>query len=199
MRVCLVAPCSARKRFDPRRPPVSEALEAAGLPVPGLDLEREREYRRALSGFALPAREMYLGVFSSVRRAADEARLRGLSVSLYVMSARYGLISELDTVIPYDATLSGMGEGELREWASSRRLAESLARASSGSDLLILALFRGYLRAVLLSGFSPAVRTLVLSPPSMAREASRLGEALTYSSVGEFKARVREALSLAGT
>lgn len=70
---------------------------------------------------AAPARELYRG--PSVRRVlkvVDKARAGGRPISLYIISARYGLIHEDQIVEPYDETLSGRTVEEIKTWAATR-------------------------------------------------------------------------------
>ncbi|AEA12769.1 hypothetical protein TUZN_1293 [Thermoproteus uzoniensis 768-20] len=109
--------CTKTKNVEWRA--VAEALASAGLPTPGMDLEREELYRSALRGFVKPAAEMYGGSFKKVREIA-EAVARCLPVDLYILSARYGLIRADELVVPYEATLNGLNAAELARWAEAR-------------------------------------------------------------------------------
>lgn len=123
-------------------------MAAAGLPVPGMDLDREEEYRRALAGFVKPAEEMYGGSFDAVRALAARLRRCGLETKIYIISARYGLIPGDEPVVPYEATLSGMSKEEIRAWAEARGIPQAALRLAEEHDVVALVLTRPYAEAL---------------------------------------------------
>jgi hypothetical protein len=142
----VIAHCTKAKRVDWAK--VREALAAAGLPIPGMDLDREEEYKRALAEFVKPAEEMYGGSFYAARALAERLRGCGLETSLYVISARYGLIPGRKPVVPYEATLSGMGRDEIRAWAEARGVPQAALELAEKYDVVALLLTRPYAEAL---------------------------------------------------
>lgn len=125
----VVSHCAKSKNVDWTA--VRETLGRAGLPTPGFDLELEEIYREVLRDFVKPAVQMYGGSFKAVRALVEDLR-RCVDVDLYVLSARYGLIEAERPVVPYEATLEGLGREEVERWAESRgvpaKFAELLGR-----------------------------------------------------------------------
>ncbi|ADY00885.1 hypothetical protein VMUT_0674 [Vulcanisaeta moutnovskia 768-28] len=102
--VLVIVNCSKRKSV--RMELVRERL---GL-VPGFDLEREDEYRKVLSDLMRPAIDMYDGPeFSVLRRFRSR-------IDVFILSARYGVISGERWIIPYDAYLGKADESVLNKW-----------------------------------------------------------------------------------
>ena len=80
------------------------ALEEANLPIPKKDVDLESKYRKALYNFTRPARLMFAGSFGEIRNFRDTVGTI-LPTNLYILSERYGLLSENDMIIPYDTTV----------------------------------------------------------------------------------------------
>ncbi|MCU7787847.1 hypothetical protein ODS41_07980 [Pyrobaculum sp. 3827-6] len=98
--------------------------------------------------FASPARDLYRG--PSVQRivkVVDEARSQGVPVSLYIISARYGLVGEHDVIEPYDETLSGRSHEEIKRWARAVGLHTALRRLAE-ANTVILVVTKAYYIAV---------------------------------------------------
>lgn len=126
---------------------VRAALASAGLGIPGMDLEREADYREALAEFVKPAAEMYGGSFKWVSGLVDG--LRGcVEADLFALSARYGLISADESIVPYEATLNDMNEEELRAWAAARRVPERAAELLERYGFIVAFLPGNYARAL---------------------------------------------------
>lgn len=145
-RLLVITHCTKSKDVDWGA--VRAALASAGLGVPGMDLEREAEYRRALAGFVKPAAEMYGGSFKWVSGLVEG--LRGcVEADLFVLSARYGLISAGEPIVPYEAALNGMSAEELRAWAAARGVPERAAELLEGGYGFVVAFLPGnYARAL---------------------------------------------------
>lgn len=95
-----------------------------------------------------PARDLYIG--PSVRRVVkvvDAARGQGASISLYIMSARYGLVHEWQVLEPYDETLSGRSIDEIKKWAYASGVLEDFKRLVENS-VVVLVVSKPYYIAV---------------------------------------------------
>lgn len=95
-----------------------------------------------------PARELYRG--PSVRRVVkvvDEARAAGIPVAFYVISARYGLVEEHQVLEPYDETLSGRSDAEIKKWAREVGLLDAFKRLAEASTVFLV-VSRPYFKAV---------------------------------------------------
>ncbi|WP_243678673.1 hypothetical protein [Vulcanisaeta distributa] len=103
-RVAVIINCSRRKSID-----VEQVMKRLGR-MPGFDLERESEYRRLLGDLMRPALDMYDGPEFRVLR-----QFRGCA-DVFILSARYGIISGDRWIIPYDAYLGHADESILSKW-----------------------------------------------------------------------------------
>jgi hypothetical protein len=106
------------------------ALKNAHLSIPFADLEREPLYLQAAPGFARRAREAFGGYFRHIMKSVEDARSQGIIVDLFIISPRYGLITEKDQVLPYSASLTGKPKKVLRDFSARHRIRQIL------SDLL---------------------------------------------------------------
>lgn len=141
----------ATKKYDPRKAPIRTELVRHNLPLPGCDLENEEKYRKILRHFVLPAREMYQGSFKYVRNLVGSLRKNDLDADLWIISARYGLISEKTTIIPYDCTFQGISKKEIRAKAERLRIYAKLLQllAENKYNQTFVILGREYLLSVL--------------------------------------------------
>ncbi|KUO87956.1 MAG: hypothetical protein AT715_03685 [Thermoproteus sp. JCHS_4] len=179
----LLTHCTKTKNVDWRA--VAAALKSAGLSTPNMDLEKEGLYRDVLRDFVKPAAEMYGGSFRKVREMA-EALGRCAPVDFYVLSARYGLIRADEPVVPYEATLNGLGTAEVERWAEARGVWDKAAELLGGRYGMAVAFLPGnYARAL-----GPALRKLLASENALLmiprRLAGRSPEALVVRSRGVF-------------
>jgi hypothetical protein len=126
LRIVVFASAPAYMRPSVKDRGYSEALKKAGLPRPSNDLEREPLYLQAVPGFARRAREAFGGNFQLVMKSVEDARSQGLMVDLFIISPRYGLITEKDQVLPYAASLTGKPKKYLRDFSAKHRVKELL-------------------------------------------------------------------------
>lgn len=89
--------------------------------------------------FACPARELYRGPsVQRVVKVVDEAKSQGMPVSLYIVSARYGLVREHDVLKPYDETLSGRSPEEIKRWAHAVGLPAAFQRLAEAATVILV-------------------------------------------------------------
>ena len=179
----LLTHCTKTKNVDWRA--VAAALKSAGLSTPNMDLEKEGLYRDVLRDFVKPAAEMYGGSFRKVREMAETLG-RCMPADLYILSARYGLIRADEPVVPYEATLNGLGAAEVERWAEARGVWDKAAELLGGRYGMAVAFLPGnYARAL-----GPALRRLLASENALLmiprRLAGRSPEALVVGSRGVF-------------
>ncbi len=131
-RVLVIINCSRRKSVN-----MGEVRRRLGK-VPGFDLENEDEYRKALSDLMRPALEMYDGPeFRVLRRFRD-------CIDVFILSARYGVVSGDRLVIPYDAYLGNADDSVLRRWTAYGN--PDLGKLIGGRwDYVIIRLTRTYM------------------------------------------------------
>jgi hypothetical protein len=150
-RILVITNCTARKDVDMNE--VALKLTKSGLRVPSFDLHMEDVYRRALAGFIKPAVRMYVGpVFKAVVELVKSLRANGKEVDFYIISGRYGLISENDPIIPYEAPLEGIVKSreKLESWMRERRVVEKLETITSNGnyDLVVIVLSKPYAKII---------------------------------------------------
>jgi len=86
-----------------------------------------------------PARELYTGPsVQRVVRVVDEARSRGIPATLYIISARYGLVHENDIIEPYDETLSGKRPEEIKAWARRTGLHAAFQKIADVATVILV-------------------------------------------------------------
>jgi hypothetical protein len=91
-------------------------------------------------GVAAPARLLYRGPsVQRVAKAVDEVRAHGVPVSLYIISAKYGLVHEDQVLEPYDETLSGLPLEEIKRWARRVGVVEGVERMARSSTVILVA------------------------------------------------------------
>lgn len=91
-------------------------------------------------GVAAPARLLYRGPsVQRVAKAVDEVRAHGVPVSLYIISAKHGLVHEDQVLEPYDETLSGLPPEEIKRWARRVGVVEGVERMARSSTVILVA------------------------------------------------------------
>ena len=91
-------------------------------------------------GVAIPARQLYRGPsVQRIAKAVDEARAAGVPVSLYIISAKYGLVHENQVLEPYDETLSGLPPDEIKRWARRIGVVDGVERLAQSSTVILVA------------------------------------------------------------
>ena len=148
MKIFLLTSCVASKKYGASD--IKEILQKFHLPIPTCDLENDEKYRDILKDFILPASEMYEGSFKFIKRLATQLRRAGNEVHLFIISARYGLINEHASIIPYECTFKGFKRKEIRTIAEKLKIYENLIDLLSGQeyDQSIIILGKDYLLTI---------------------------------------------------
>lgn len=89
-------------------------LRKLNLPIPSDDLDLEMKYLEALKGYAGKTSKVFGGFFREVCASIRSARSLGLQIDLFIVSPRYGIISEDDVVVPYIFSSSRLSKSEVR-------------------------------------------------------------------------------------
>jgi hypothetical protein len=140
VRLLIVSACTARKKFSP-----PNQLTDADLDDPRLRKHSEAR----LAGYRLPCVEMYTGTSRNfVINAIKMLRDKGYSVSHFILSAGYGLLSESDLIVSYNVTFSGAPKAWIRERGRHLRLREQLVARAREHEQVVLILGREYLTAI---------------------------------------------------
>lgn len=139
---------------------------------------RERE----LSELLVPAGKLYSGqqhirlmrAVEFVRTTAPGVNSPPLEVSVDIVSAGYGIISEDRLIAPYEATFSGMPRPDLVRWSESLGLPAALRHwTSEKADLSLILLGDAYQKAVQLTqSVSFASPTLIFTGTKSASQIS---------------------------
>jgi hypothetical protein len=115
------------------------------------DRERLRLKEQELSGFMLPAVQMYTGrQHCFLREGLDLLRtMYGHGcIDLKILSAGYGLLDEEERIAPYNVSFSEMKSSEITEWALQLEVKEKLEQILVDYDLVFFLLGDSYLRAL---------------------------------------------------
>lgn len=150
MKIFVLSECVATKKYDPTKEPIKSILERHGLQVPGCDMENEEKYKEALKQYVLPAFQMYGGSFKFIKELVTKLRKKGDKVQLLIISARYGLIDENTSIIPYQCTFKCLNKNEIRKRAKALQIYEKLIETirEEWFDLSIVILGKNYLLTV---------------------------------------------------
>ncbi|MHB9146295.1 MAG: DUF6884 domain-containing protein [Symbiobacteriia bacterium] len=170
MKMLVVTSCTGEKAVDPIGKLTIQDFRDS-------DTLRRREAE--LSGFQLPAGQMYTGQqHVQLMRGVNRLRRRfgADSVALQIISAGYGLIDEDRLVAPYEVTFNAMKPRQAREWAEHLRVARDVRAAISGHELVVFLLGARYLQAILPPlAPAPGQRLLFLAKPSETRTLTQPG------------------------
>lgn len=193
-KVLVVTNCTAEKEVELDK--VLDILRNNKMKMPSFDIENEDKYLKILSEFRKPAGEIYGGTFKNVKKLAEKLRSAGKQVDIYIISARYGLISEDHPIIPYDATLKGLSKEEIRKWAEKHKIEQKLEKIIKDYDLIIIALPKEYAISIeqLIKSLLTKPNVIMILPRTIVKAASAKATLLYASSL---KDRVKQIAALA--
>jgi hypothetical protein len=139
MRVLVIGSCGKRKRFSsPDTPTCSDLADKFQL----------EKWVKKHPEMSCKAREMYTGNQArELVQAVDLLRtISGMQVSLYIVSAGFGVLRENDTIPPYECSFNGMRKGEILERSSLLSIRQDFDRiCEKNYDLSYVALGSNYL------------------------------------------------------
>lgn len=143
MKVLIVTSCTGEKEVSPKNQLLLTDFQQGAEHL----ATREQE----LTQYRMSAGKLYTGI-QHKRLMAGVTAFREQSpdheISLHILSAGYGLLSEKDLVVPYEVTFQGMKASELREWADILQVPAQIRELLTSSfDLGILLLGDDYLKA----------------------------------------------------
>ncbi len=133
-----------------RLPAPKKMLDAPLIPPPeGLDRGAGCADTGAARTFSRRSRDLFQGSFRRILRGIDAARAAGIYVDLFIISPRYGVISEDAIIMPYSMSLTGRSKRFARELArklGTRERVQELLRSpydicmvtANKSDLLLV-------------------------------------------------------------
>ena len=143
VRILVVTSCTGRKAVPDQGGGLTQEDFA--------DADRLRARERQLTALLRPAAAMYTGdQHRRVMRGVQQLRdvVGSAAVTLRIVSAGYGVITEDRLVAPYDLTFSRMSRTHARSWANSLGIAADLRAAMREPDLIFVLLGAHYLDAV---------------------------------------------------
>jgi hypothetical protein len=138
----VITSCTGKKcKNTPRRLVLNDFLDHARL------LRRKKD----LASFACKATDLYTGdqhvyVTSAIQSLREKYGQK--VVTLNIISAGYGLLSENDKVVPYESTFSGMSPNEIDKLSSHLNLPNMVRSAVMNHSLVIFLLGDRYLRGI---------------------------------------------------
>jgi hypothetical protein len=136
--IAIVVPCSKSKRVGPYQLATAEEL-----------LTIKEEVHNHFHESLIPARELYLGrQHRTMVRAVDSLRMArpDLGVQMFIVSAGYGLLSETELVVPYEAHL-GTTRAQWIDRGTQLRLHDQLTALRDISLTQVFGLSVAYLEA----------------------------------------------------
>lgn len=155
LRVLIVTSCTGEKRFKPTNQLTLNDFK---------DSARLQSRSEELAEFACPASQMYTGL-QHLRLIEGVELLRQSfgkeAVDLVILSAGYGLISENQTIVPYEVTFNTMKGYEVDEWAKFLEVHQAFEKTIIGYDLVFLLLGENYLRSLRFPVITKPEQTLV--------------------------------------
>jgi hypothetical protein len=138
----VVSSCSKRKLVR-----VAKPLTLQDFQDPVRRIAREKE----LSSSMFPAAEMYMGPqHRALMRGVEGIRQRfgTQALSVKIISAGYGLVSEDQKIAPYDVTFKNMVPEAARSWATCLHIADDVRETIRRWPLVIFLLGDKYLSAI---------------------------------------------------
>jgi hypothetical protein len=140
----VVTSCTGKKATDhPQRLTLKDFQDSERLKLRELELSALKLARQA--------GEMYTGsqhlrVMCGVSALREHFGNEG--VTLWVVSAGYGVIPETKPIVPYNVTFQNMPGPDIRKWADQLLIPHKFRRALDGSPLTVILLSEKYLTAV---------------------------------------------------
>jgi len=122
VRIAVISSCTAEKTVECPNPLTLEDLA---------DPARRRGRQQELQSFACAAADLYAGdqhryVMTAIGLLRN--RFGADAVRLWIVSAGYGLVTERQQLIPYEATFNTMSAREIRSWSQHLGLSQAVLR-----------------------------------------------------------------------
>lgn len=170
------------------------------------DPSRRMDGEKRLAKYCLPAAKMYTGYgHKFVREGVALLREHGFSLSHFILSAGYGLISENDMIAPYNVTFAGASKSWIQGRGEKLHLRQKLTKIAGNHDRTILILGREYFEAMGLPLPTEALpRTLAYIAPSIVNRIGRGVETIAVGNnerkrIGAYSSSAKERLFLVDT
>lgn len=129
-------------------------LKKHNSPIPSDDLVDEESYKIILKDYIRPAKFMFSGMFSEVRDFSN--KLATITpTNLYIVSGRYGLINENDSIIPYSKNVKT--NVELKNLDDNTAFVEKIHSLLSDYTLIIFLLPSQYIKFFYANGIFESI------------------------------------------
>ncbi len=142
MRVLVIGSCGKRKQFTSSKVPTCKEL---------VSKSKRDEWISKFPDMVCKARDMYTGNQSrELVSAVDLLRqIKRVHVSLFIVSAGYGLLEENDVISPYECSFTGMKMNEIRQRSYQLGIPQDFVKIGQKRyDLSYVALGSDYLTAL---------------------------------------------------
>jgi len=126
MRMLVISSVNAYMHPSPLSPEYAKALRNAGLPMPSSDIDDEFKYLKAVKLFSKRAKDLFKGSFRNVLKGVRAARGLGICVDLFLISPRYGVISEDEYILPYSFSLTRKPRSHIRKASGTLKTKEKI-------------------------------------------------------------------------
>ncbi|MEY2976648.1 MAG: tRNA-guanine transglycosylase DpdA [Prochlorotrichaceae cyanobacterium] len=158
-RVLVITSCTGEKRYKPDNQLTLKDFQ---------DIQQLQQREFALQSFLCPAGELYTGN-QHLRLMEGVKALRETFgkdvIDVKIISAGYGLVSEDQTIAPYEVTFNGMKAQEVDTWARHLGIHDATNTAIQKYDLIFFLLGDNYLRALSLPLETNSQQTLIFLAP----------------------------------
>lgn len=122
--------------------------------IPSDDLANEENYKIILKTYVRSAKYMFSGMFSEVRDFSN--RLATITpTDLYIISGRYGLINENDSIIPYSKNVKTISD--LKNLDKNTGFAKKIHTLVNEHSLIIFLLPSQYIKYLLTKGIFESI------------------------------------------
>lgn len=137
-------------------------LHENNLPLPEYNIELEDMYREILHEYIRPAKAMFAGMFVEVRNFKDQLS-ESSEVSLNIISGRYGLLEENDSIVPYVSNIKLNSDVEKLD--NRTAFSQKMIEKAINSDIVLIFLpasFVSYLVSIKWFGSLDTISRVVL-------------------------------------
>lgn len=122
--------------------------------TPSDDLVNEEVYKNVLKTYVRPAKYMFSGMFSEVRDFSS-VLITITPTDLYIISGRYGLINENDSIIPYSKDVKTISE--LQKLDENTGFIKKIHSLINEYSLIIFLLPRDYIQFFITKGIFESI------------------------------------------
>ncbi|MBQ4899865.1 queuine/other tRNA-ribosyltransferase [Paenibacillus sp. Marseille-P2973] len=139
-RILVVTSCTGEKRHKPENQLVLEDFK---------DLATLKHREEELKEYRCTAGKMYTGSqHLALMEGIQQYRKSGGEITLNILSAGYGLLSEDDEIAPYEVTFNTMDSQTIKRWSAHQNITGDLQNIAKNYDLLFFLLGDKYLQAI---------------------------------------------------